>query len=592
MAQLLRLLLLLSTLWHTAPVHPGMLRAMGAGRGPLRGVPPRDRVRYPAVGQPCGDFSCKAGQFQCFDAERSIPAAHINDGYCDCGDGSDEPSTGACAGVGRFFCANRGHSPRFIPSSRVGDGICDCCDGSDERSATSRCPNECAAQAAHQRFDAAPDEDEAASPVRAAQAQLNTARRRQAAEELAVLLKDLEATQEKFDRGRAKFGPVKAATPAPATLPEASASEEAAENEGGRRLQPSAEGTVEDDAAGPMIQRMVARKGRPFGGAPEDLRFKAGDIIVVDSKDGDIWWRGHVEGRDDEIGRFPSNLVVAVDEGGAVPKRRPQLDPNAVIKELGGNAVPPRPMPSADGVPVVQQLPNMKLNDQQIEASLQAEYTGISKQRMATEDRVAALRTLLSFSQRWLHMFGRCLEYSGASSFEYRVCVFDRIDRAPKDRGAKPVEWQLFGTFDNSDAWREGEGQDEAEAPEVLRARVMRFGHPGPQLEECASGESAETEVSFRCGAHDGLRSVVSVRPCRYRAIVSTPLACTVSEPPQSADDDTTELAKGDGKGERKGGVETGDVGSGEVGTSHGRLSSFGSPASAPLEGTIGREEL
>lgn len=57
----------------------------------------------------------------------------INDGRCDCpDDGFDEPGTAACEN-GRFFCKNNVNiKDQYIPSFKVNDGVCDCCDGSDE----------------------------------------------------------------------------------------------------------------------------------------------------------------------------------------------------------------------------------------------------------------------------------------------------------------------------------------------------------------------------------------------------------------------------------------------------------------------------
>ncbi|KAJ3164452.1 hypothetical protein HDU88_005329 [Geranomyces variabilis] len=102
----------------------------------LRGVHPSKRQAYTA--------SSGADLFRCLDGSKQIPFAAVNDDYCDCPDGSDEPGTPACE-KGFFHCLNDDHIGADIPTSRVNDGICDpqCCDGSDEYLGYVKCHNNC-----------------------------------------------------------------------------------------------------------------------------------------------------------------------------------------------------------------------------------------------------------------------------------------------------------------------------------------------------------------------------------------------------------------------------------------------------------------
>lgn len=87
----------------------------------------------------------------CLDGSNT--KAVLNDDFCDCVDGSDEPSTTACYN-GTFYCQNEGHVPSFIKSMQVDDGFCDpaCCDGTDEKSGF--CPNICKEHAIKKAKDA------------------------------------------------------------------------------------------------------------------------------------------------------------------------------------------------------------------------------------------------------------------------------------------------------------------------------------------------------------------------------------------------------------------------------------------------------
>lgn len=76
---------------------------------------------------------------------KRITKSMINDGRCDCPeDGFDEPGTAACE-KGKFYCKNLKGIDEQVASFKVNDGICDCCDGSDEYFDPFgvKCPNTC-----------------------------------------------------------------------------------------------------------------------------------------------------------------------------------------------------------------------------------------------------------------------------------------------------------------------------------------------------------------------------------------------------------------------------------------------------------------
>lgn len=105
----------------------------------LHGVAPTDQIKYAGEGS----------SFKCLTDGAVFPLSVLNDDFCDCADGTDEPGTSACAGrrSSLFYCPNEGSAAVYLYASRVNDGICDCCDGSDEWLHAERaCPNVCEAE--------------------------------------------------------------------------------------------------------------------------------------------------------------------------------------------------------------------------------------------------------------------------------------------------------------------------------------------------------------------------------------------------------------------------------------------------------------
>ena len=86
----------------------------------VRGVPLWDQGRF-------------LPRFACPRSGVEIAFERVNDDFCDCAFGGDEPGTAACAGrehAAGFRCPGDGAR---VSASKVSDGVADCCDASDEK---------------------------------------------------------------------------------------------------------------------------------------------------------------------------------------------------------------------------------------------------------------------------------------------------------------------------------------------------------------------------------------------------------------------------------------------------------------------------
>jgi len=74
--------------------------------GSIRGVSQSRQSFYVPIGNSKNEFGC-------LDGSGMIPFNQVNDDFCDCSDGSDEPGTSACSN-GLFHCPNAGFKPENI----------------------------------------------------------------------------------------------------------------------------------------------------------------------------------------------------------------------------------------------------------------------------------------------------------------------------------------------------------------------------------------------------------------------------------------------------------------------------------------------
>ncbi|WKX93609.1 hypothetical protein Q1695_011125 [Nippostrongylus brasiliensis] len=447
-----------------------------------------------------GSLYRKSFEFNCLDGSKSILYNQVNDDYCDCPDGSDEPGTSACPN-GKFHCANKGHTGADIPSSRVNDKICDCCDGSDEYSGAVECPNIC-----EELGRSAREEMRRQSEI----ARKGFAIRKTLAAEGQKLRTEKLNALAPLKEEREKLIPAKEALEKKKT--EAADRERALKDKHRdawmavkeeKKKEKSNLMFKEIDANGDQKITLDEMKKLEYldtdhDGTVSDDEAKV--YLTVDEADSEHFLKNMYDNLKSEklsaedFKKHENETEEEHDSEGGDKLESTTLEPETTTEDDDYNTMPP-------------------YDDETLKASDEADAA--RKEYDEVDDKVRTLDSQISeaesFVQQdfdadfaWVALKGKCFELN-EQQYTYKLCVFDRT--VQKDRNGHETS---LGN------WKEWSGAPPAKyAKQSYKNGV-----------QCWNGPERSTEVEIQCGETSELVSATEPAKCEYYFVFRTPAAC------------------------------------------------------------------
>ncbi|XP_076814197.1 glucosidase 2 subunit beta-like isoform X2 [Clavelina lepadiformis] len=429
--------------------------------------------------------------FTCLDGSRTISFQFVNDDYCDCFDGSDEPGTSACPD-GQYHCTNAGFRPLNIPSSRVNDGVCDCCDGSDEWKNQSLCPNTCKELWRIEKEEREKQTAEESQGYTIRQELAETGRAKKAEREAA--LKDYEE----------KLGLLK----------------ETEEKLKSHKDEIEAKETEAKDAARKLMEEELAQKTAEENHQRGEQAFAEMDT----DKDGSLVIDEILQHKELdpnlEDGSFTEEEAKAILQNDAVDL---SVFMESVWPSINGSfettLSPPieeQEQPSETSADVKESFFYDDATRELIEEAEEAR-----KRYQANQDSKKNIEREIESLQKGLDMdFGpdeafqalqfKCFDFE-TLEYRYKLCPYDKTSQTPNKGGSET----------NLGRWGSWSG------PENFRYSKMKYENGLG----CWNGPARSTEVRIRCGLEHKILSVDEPSRCAYVFEFATPCACTQPEP-------------------------------------------------------------
>jgi len=422
--------------------------------------------------------------FTCLDGSGPIPWSHVNDDYCDCRDGSDEPGTAACPN-GVFHCSNAGHEALELRTSRVDDGICDCCDGTDEAHG---CGNTChemgrAAREERARQQALVRQGHAVKLGLIEQGKNMRAERQNRLAGLELELAEAQKAKEAAEAVKTEAeAPEQAALQVYRDAEEAKRKEREAEE--AKRAEERAAREQEEAAA--VAEESAEEQEREEGPTPPPVDEEVAANIPEETPQR-ISFPGYKAEGEEEEGMEGEDDLDAEELGEETEEEAPREEEEPAEESQKYDAATQALVEAADAARKAFREAESRVR--QLEKDVQEQKDSLDRNYGEQEE--------------FRSLEGQCLDYHD-HEYTYRLCPFDRATQTPKSGGGGTS----LGTWGQ---WAEQGG-----------ATVMSYTNG----QGCWNGPNRSTSVKLQCGTDTTILAVSEPAKCEYVMVLQTPAAC------------------------------------------------------------------
>ncbi|KAF6306966.1 protein kinase C substrate 80K-H [Rhinolophus ferrumequinum] len=500
-------------------------------------------------------FYDESKPFTCLDSSATIPFDQVNDDYCDCKDGSDEPGTAACPNSS-FHCTNIGYKPLYISSRWVNDGVCDCCDGTDEYNSGIVCENSCKEKGRKERETLQQMAEVTREGFRLKKILIEDWKK--AREEKQQKLAELQAGKKSLEdqvemlrlvKEEAEKSEKEAKEQHQKLWEEQQAASKAQQEQ---ELATSAFQELDDDMDGVVsvaelqTHPELDTDGDGVLSEGEAQTLLGGDVQMDATAFHDRVWAAIRDKYQSEVlptdWPVPSapDLTELVEEQRLVPsppteeeeeedeEEEPEEEEEEEEEEGSQEAPPPLMPPKPASATEEDKMPPY---DEQTQAFIDAAQEARNKFEEAErslrdmEESIRNLEQEISFdfgpNGEFAYLYSQCYELT-TNEYIYRLCPFKLVSQKPK----------LGGSPTNLGTWGSWAG------PEHDKFSAMKY----EQGTGCWQGPNRSTTVRLLCGKETVVTSTMEPSRCEYLMELMTPAACPEPPPEPPADGDHDEL--------------------------------------------------